>query len=423
MLDIQFIRDNAERVKAAAAMKGIDVDVDRLIAVDDRRRALIQAVERLKHERNENSKRVRSLIGEAKAALIARTRTIGEEIKALEAELDHVLAEYRALMLRVPSVPSSDTPVGTSDADNVEIRRVGEVPSFAFPPKNHIELMTMHGMVDVERGVKVAGSRSYYLIGDGVRLHHAVMQLALDVLERRGFTLMAVPVLVNGFALEGTGYFPLGEEQTYHCERDDKYLIGTAEVSLAAYHYDEVLSEAELPKRYAGVSESFRREVGSAGRDTFGLYRVHQFLKVEQVIIAPNDEDASRRLHDELLANAEEILRLLELPYRVVQVCTGDMGQGQVRKHDLEAWMPSRGAYGETHSCSTFHDFQARRLKLRYRKADGTLAYCHTLNNTAVASPRILIALLENHQQADGAIRIPEALRPYMGGRSYIGRA
>ncbi|QZA33035.1 serine--tRNA ligase [Hydrogenibacillus sp. N12] len=422
MLDIQFIRENVDAVKEAARMKGIDVDIDRLIHVDNERRSLIQAVERLKHERNENSKRVKSLTGEEKTTLIERTRAIGEEIKTLEARLDAVLAEWRALMLRVPNVPSPDTPIGTSEEDNVEIRRVGTPPAFSFPPKNHIELMTLHGMVDVERGVKVAGSRSYYLMGDGLRLHLAVQRLALDLLAERGFTPMAVPVLVNGFALEGTGYFPLGEEQAYHCETDDKYLIGTAEVSLAAFHYDEILREEELPKRYVGVSECFRREVGSAGRDTFGLYRVHQFSKVEQVIIGPNDEAMSRRLHDELLENAELILQRLELPYRVVQVCTGEMGQGQVRKHDIETWMPSRGGYGETHSCSTFHDFQARRLKLRYRKADGSLAYCHTLNNTAIASPRILIALVENHQQEDGSIRIPEALRPYMGGRSFIGR-
>lgn len=420
MLDIVYIREHIDDVKHAARDKGIDVDIDALIALDDKRRELIQTVEQLKHQRNVNSDRVKRLSGEEKKALIEQTRMLGANIKALEKELETVLADYRALMLRVPAVPSPDTPIGASDEDNVEIKRVGDIPQFSFPPKNHMELMERWGMVDTVRGAKVAGSRSYYLIGDGARLHRAVLSLALDVLEQRGFTNMIVPVLVNGFALEGTGYFPLGEEQTYHCEKDDKYLVGTAEVSLAAYHYDEILEEDELPKRYAGISESFRREVGSAGRDVFGLYRVHQFSKVEQVIIAPNDEALSAQLHAELLENAETILKMLELPYRVVQVCTGDMGQGQVRKHDIETWMPSRGAYGETHSCSTFHDFQARRLKLRYRRPDGTLKYAHTLNNTAIASPRILIALLENHQQEDGSIRIPEALVPYMNGKRRI---
>lgn len=415
MLDIHFIRENVDLIKETAKNKGIDVDVDRLLEVDGRRRDLIQKVESLQQERNQNSKRVKTAEKEEKEALVERTKEINRQIKEYEQELNEVLEEYQKLMLLIPNPPTEDTPVGEDDSDNVEVKRVGEIPSFSFTPRSHIELMQMHNMVDVERGVKVAGSRSYYLLNDGALLHRAVIQFALDKLTQKGYTPMVVPVLVNEMALVGTGYFPLGEEQTYHVEKEEKYLVGTAEVSLASFHYNEILEKEELPKRYAGVSDCFRREVGSAGRDVYGLYRVHQFTKVEQVIICRNDAEESKRMHYELLENAEEILRDLELPYRVVQVCTGDMGQGQIRKHDIETWMPSRGNYGETHSCSTFHDFQARRLKLRYREENGELTYCHTLNNTAIASPRILIALLENHQMEDGRIRIPKALQPYMG--------
>lgn len=415
MLDILFIRDHVELLKETARNKGIDVDVDRLIEVDEERRSLIQQVESLQQERNQNSKRVKSAEKAEKAALIERTKEINSRIKELETRLEGVLAEYNQLMLLIPNPPTADTPIGEDDTDNVEVKRVGEVPRFSFQPRSHIELMQMHQMVDLERGVKVAGSRSYYLLNDGAQLHRAVIQYALDHLIHKGFTPMVVPVLVNETALIGTGYFPLGEEQSYHVEKEGKYLVGTAEVSLASFHYNEILGEEELPKRYAGVSDCFRREVGSAGRDVYGLYRVHQFTKVEQVVISRNDEEESKRIHYELLENAEEILKGLELPYRVVQVCTGDMGQGQIRKHDIETWMPSRGNYGETHSCSTFHEFQARRLKLRYRNEQGEMTFCHTLNNTAIASPRILIALLENHQLEDGRIRIPRALQPYMG--------
>lgn len=420
MLDIRFIRTHIDQIKEAARQKGINVDIDHLLSVDDRRRELLQEVEILKQRRNENSRRMPSLPPDDRMRLREETRRLGEQIREIEMELVSVLEEFHALMLLIPNPPTPDTPVGDETA-NREIKRVGDPPKFTFPPKNHVELMLLHDMLDVERGVKVAGSRSYFLKNDGVLLHLAVLRLALDLLRERGYTIMYVPVLVNSFAMEGTGYFPLGREQAYHIPEDEKYLVGTAEVSLVAYHTEEILREEDLPLRYAGISEAFRREVGSAGRDTFGLYRVHQFSKVEQVILAPADEELSLQLHMELLENAEELVRRLELPYRVVQIATGDMGQGQVRKHDIETWMPSRETYGETHSCSTFHDFQARRLKIRYRKFDGSLAYAYTLNNTAIASPRILIALLENHQQEDGRIRIPEILRPYLGGKSYIG--
>lgn len=420
MLDINFIRENVELIKNTAKNKGIDVDVDRLLVVDQRRRELIQSVEALQQERNQNSKLVQKTTGDEKNRLIERTKAVNQQIKDLNEEMESIMKEYEYLMMRVPNPPTPDTPVGEDDSDNVEVKRVGEIPSFSFPIKNHVELMMMHNMLDVERGVKIAGSRSYFLINDGALLHRAVQQLAIDFLYKRGYSPMVVPVMVNEMALEGTGYFPLGADQTFQLEKDGKYLVGTAEVSLTAFHQGEILDFQELPKRYAGVSDCFRREVGSAGRDVFGLYRVHQFAKVEQVVVCKNDPEESKRFHYELLQNAEDLLALLELPYRVVQVCTGDMGQGQIRKHDIETWMPSRENYGETHSCSTFHDFQARRLKMRYRDEEGQIKYCHTLNNTALATPRILIPLLENHQQADGRIRIPKALQPYMG-KEYIG--
>ncbi len=420
MLDINFIRENIELIKNTAKNKGITVDVDRLIEVDQRRRELIRLTEGLQQERNQNSKMVQQASGDDKAKLIERTKEVNQQIKQYNEEIEEVLAEYHRLMLYIPNPPTPDTPIGEDDQDNVEVRRVGEAPHFDFAFKNHVELMQAHKMLDVERGVKIAGTRSYFLTNDGALLHRAVQQLAIDFLNSRGYSPMIVPVLVNGMALEGTGYFPLGEDQTFQLEKDEKYLVGTAEVSLTAFHQGEILDEAELPKRYAGVSDCFRREVGSAGRDVYGLYRVHQFAKVEQVVVSKNDAEESMRFHYELLKNAEDLLALLEIPYRVVQVCTGDMGQGQIRKHDIESWMPSRENYGETHSCSTFHEFQARRLKMRYRDADGTVHFCHTLNNTALATPRILIPLLENHQQADGRIRIPKALQHYMG-KDYIG--
>lgn len=420
MLDINFIRENVELIKNTAKNKGIKVDVDRLVEVDQRRRELIQAIERNQQERNQNSKLVQQAAGEEKTRLIERTKEVNQQIKQLDEEMNEVMQEYQQLMLLVPNPPTPDTPVGEDDHDNVEIKRVGEIPSFNFAFKNHVELMQQHKMLDVERGVKIAGTRSYFLMNDGALLHRAVQQLAIDFLSKRGYSPMVVPVLVNGMALEGTGYFPLGEDQTFQLERDEKYLVGTAEVSLTSYHQGEILDEAELPKRYAGVSDCFRREVGSAGRDVYGLYRVHQFAKVEQVVLCKNDAEESKSYHYELLKNAEDLLALLEIPYRVVQVCTGDMGQGQIRKHDIESWMPSRENFGETHSCSTFHDFQARRLKMRYRDQEGNVQYCHTLNNTALATPRILIPLLENHQLEDGRIRVPKALQPYMG-KEYIG--
>jgi len=311
-------------------------------------------------------------------------------------------------------------PIGADDSDNVEIRRVGEVPRFAFEPRDHVALGTALGIIDIEGGVRLAGTRNYVLKGDGTLLHQAVLRFAQDLMVRRGFVPMTVPVMVREQVMVGTGYFPIGRDQAYLIERDEKVLVGTAEVPLTAYYQDAILAEAELPKKMVATSICFRREAGAAGKDTAGLYRIHAFDKVEQVVVCQNDVDASKRYHQEILANSEEVLRALELPYRVVNVCTAELGIGQVQKFDIETWMPSRGSYGETHSASRFYEFQARRLKLRYRDSRRAVRFCHTLNNTVIASPRILIPLLEIHQDADGGVTIPAALRAYLDGRDRI---
>jgi len=440
MLDIRFIRANPDKIRDAAAKKRIDFDVDRLLEVDDRRRQIQQEMDALRHEqkqagqiigqlRNPKSSAYKQALAEGKTAeqieqdlkaTLKQMEQLKSRLKQLQDEAEQVKQEFETLMLRCPQVPAEDVPVGKDETENVEIRREGELPRFDFEPKDHVQLGTALGMLDIERGVKLAGTRNYVLKGDGVLLHMAVLRLALDTLIARGFVPVSVPVLVRDAMMYGTGYYPGGEEQAYRCERDEMSLVGTAEVPLTALHCEEVLNENELPKRYCAWSPCFRREAGAAGKDTYGLYRIHYFEKVEQVVVCRADEAESIRHHQEILANAEAVLQALRLPYRVVNVCTGDLGQGQVQKFDIETWMPSRNSYGETHSASRFYDFQARRLNLRYRDKDGKLHYCHTLNNTAIASPRILIAIMEIYQNADGTITVPEALRPYMGDRERI---
>ncbi|WP_127580201.1 serine--tRNA ligase [Paenibacillus koleovorans] len=413
MLDMKWIRQNAGQVQEAARCKGIAVSVAELIEVDDRRRELLAETERLRQERNRLSAAVGKTGGRGQAR--EQARALNRAIAELEEQLEEATRRHKELLLLVPNVVSPDTPVGTGDADNVEVRRSGEPPAFAFEPLDHVALGERLGLLDLTRGVKTGGSRSYYLRGAGVKLHRAVQQLALDVLEREGFTLLDVPLLVREEALYSTGFFPLGRDQTYALEDGDRWLVGTSEAPLVAYYAGETVDLAE-PVRLAAASACFRSEVGSAGRDVRGLYRVHQFAKVEQVVLCQADAELSERLLQHITANAERILELLELPYRVMAVCTGDMSQKTYKQYDIETWMPSRGSYGETHSSSNLHDFQARRCGIRYRDADGKLQYAHTLNNTAVASPRILIPLLEVHQQEDGSVRIPKALQPYMHG-------
>ncbi|NLG84694.1 MAG: serine--tRNA ligase [Firmicutes bacterium] len=419
MLDLAYIREHPEEIKQAAAKKRLDVDVDRLLALDVERRTLIKEVEALRAKKNAASDRIAKLVGEEKARAIAEMREASAREKELAATLKEVEAELERLLLLVPSPPAPDVPEGDESA-NVVIRTWGTPREFDFPLRDHVELAELLDLIDIPRGVKVAGTRFYYLKNEGALLHWAVCRFALDHLVRKGFTPIYVPVLVKREAMVGTGYFPGGEEQAYKIPEDDLFLVGTAEVSLCAYHADEILAEDELPRHYVGYSSCFRREAGTYGKDTRGIYRIHQFDKVEQVVICRNDVEESIREQDFIQENAEEIVRALGLPHRVVVVATAEMGQGQVKKYDIETWMPGRGGYGETHSCSRFYDFQARRLNLRYRTKEGEIKFCHTLNNTAIASPRILIAILENYQQADGSVVVPEVLRPYLGGMEVI---
>ncbi|MGQ4808013.1 Serine--tRNA ligase [Candidatus Entotheonellaceae bacterium PAL068K] len=420
MLDIRFIREHPERVQDGARIKHVDIDVHHLLQVDAQRRQLIAKVERLRALRNKTSKQIPGLQGEARQDAIAHMKQVAAESKEIENDLRQVEATFEALMLRVPNVPAADVPEGDSDADNIELRTWGGLPQFDFTPRDHVELGELLDLIDIPRGVKIAGTRTYFLKNAGALLEQAVLQFALYHMVRKGFTPLVVPHLVKDDAMVGTAYFPVGQEQAYRIPDDQINLIGTAEVPITAYHADEILHQDELPKHYVGISSCYRREAGTYGKDTRGLYRIHQFQKVEQVVICANDPEVSEREHDHILHNAEEILQALGLPYRVVLVCGGDLGVPQVKKYDIEAWMPSRQAYGETHSASKFHDFQARRLKLRYRDKSGTIRFAHTLNNTVVASPRLLIPLLELYQRADGSVAIPHVLQPYMGGMQEI---
>ncbi|MFB7814103.1 serine--tRNA ligase [Paenibacillus chitinolyticus] len=419
MLDVKWIRAHQAEVEYAARHKGIEVSIPELLELDETRRSRLAEIEGLRQSRNALTEEIGMLLKQGNQPEAARKK---QAVKDIHLRLNDLEAAYRltdqaytAAMLRVPNPVSPDTPAGQSDKDNIELYRAGTLPDFAFEPKDHVALGNLHRMIDIPRGVKTAGPRQYYLTGAGVLLHRAVQQLALDLLTEKGFMPVDVPLMARGDALVNTGYFPLGEDQTFKLAEEDKWLVGTSEVPLVSYYSNEIVDLAE-PVKMAAVSLCFRSEVGSAGRDVHGLYRVHQFAKVEQVVICENSLEKSDELLREITENAEELMRLLELPYRVVAVCCGDMGQKTYKQVDIETWMPSRNAYGETHSSSNLLDFQARRSNIRYRNAEGRLTYAYTLNNTAVASPRILIPLLENHQREDGSIRIPEALRKYMNG-------
>ena len=420
MLDIAFIRQNADAVRAAIANKRVDVDLDALLAADKQRRETIAKLEQRRARTNEIAQLIPKASKEDRPKLIDEGKTVKTELEALEPELAAVQARFDDLMLRIPSLPRPEVPIGKGEEDNVEIRKVGAPRKFDFAPKDHVELMTLHRFVNWDGPRRFAGGRSYALVGQGALLELAVTRLAIDLLVARGLTLVIPPVMVKYEALEGTGFFPLGKEEAYAISADELFLVGTSEVPLVSLHRDTTLEASELPLRYAGLSNCFRREAGAHGRDTKGLYRVHQFTKVEQVIFCMPDEAVAEKEHYTLLGNAEAILEKLEIPYRVAIACTGEIGLGQTRKHEVESWMPGRnegkGAYSETHSCSTLGDFQARRSNIRLRMPDGSLAYPYTLNNTAIASPRILIPLLENHQNADGSVTLPRALVPYMNG-------
>jgi seryl-tRNA synthetase len=426
MLDLAWIRENPDAVRRGAQRKGIAFDVDELLRLDEERRSLIRLQEQAKAEQNALGKQVGGLAGDSKQAALERLKQMKAAVKGHTEALAPIQARIDEMLLAVPNPPDEDAPDGPDENSSVEVKRHGEPVKHPFEARDHVELMQGLDMIDIERAGRLAGSRSYVLKGDGVLLEQAVLRLGMDLITERGFTLLSVPVVVKEWALRGTAYFPGAEEQTYRianptADDEDSWLVGTSEVSVTALHGGEILDHADLPLRYAGISPCFRREAGTYGKDTRGVYRVHQFNKVEQVIIDVADEQRSRAHHDDIVANAEAVLQALELPYRITATATGDIGRGAAFKYDLEAWMPAREAWGETHTASRFRDYQARRLNLRYRDAEGKVRFCHTLNNTVIATPRVLIALLEVHQQEDGSVRVPAALRPYLAGREVLG--
>lgn len=422
MIDIKLLRENPRRYKDGAKAKKIAVDVDRLLEVDGQVATGRKQLQDIVTEKNRIGKDIPKLSPEQKKEALAQLAGYKEQEAALNETLKALQPEFDALMQQVPQPPAPEVPYGEDDTQNVELRKWGTVRAFDFEPKDHVELGTQLDIIDIERGVKLAGTRNYFLKGDGALLHWAVLRFAMDHMVAKGYQPMAVPLLMRDEVMVGTGYFPGSEEQTYQMERDSLNLAGTAEVPVTAYHSGEILGEEQLPIKSVAMSTCFRREAGAAGKDTRGLYRIHQFDKIEQVIIGENDEAKSIAYHYEILRNSEEVLQALELPYRIVNVCTGDLGRGQVQKFDIETWMPSRKGYGETHSASRFYEFQARRMNLRYKNAAGKNVFCHTLNNTVIASPRILIPILELYQNADGSVTIPRVLRPYMYGKEVIKR-
>lgn len=415
MLDIKFIRENKDIVAAGARKKRISVDIDALLKLDDERRTLQAAIDTARARQNQASLEIPSADQMKKNALLEEMKTLKSELQKSEERMKDVMKEWQILMLHVPNVPDMSVPDGESDADNIEVRAWGERPTFDFAPKTHTELMLSLRMADFERGAKAAGFRGYFLTGDGARLVWALHRFVEDRFMRRdGFTPMIVPSLVRREPFMGTGYLPQSEEDLYKTQ-DGEYLAGTAEVATMAYYMDEVLDKSQLPIRWFAYSPCFRREAGSHGKDTKGVFRIHEFVKYEQVVLCEANHEESVKHHEELTANSEALLQELGLSYRVVVNCGGDLGLGQVKKYDIEAWMPSEGKYRETHSSSYFHDFQTRRLNIRYRDEAGTLRYVHSLNNTALAMPRILCQIVENYQEKDGSVRIPAALQPYMG--------
>ena len=465
MIDLKQLREDPDRFVRGARAKGSDVDIDRLLELDEERRRLTAAQEACRSEQKRLSKEMGPELGRRKgqlkkaegeerarleaeiAELEARPTALKGEIHAFDERIAAIEPEWRALQLAIPQPPADDVPLGGSADDNVELRRwhpegfdpgVGFAEQRGFAPRTHVELIDALGLVDFERGVKIAGSRHYVLRGAGMELHQAVLRFAFDFMTREnGFTPMSVPVIVREECMVGTGFFPGGRDQAYHVEESrrgsghDLFLTGTGEVGLMGLHADEILDRADLPLTYTTVSTCFRREAGAAGKDTAGLYRVHQFDKVEQVVIHEADEAEHREWHRRMIGYVETMLQRLELPYRLLQCCTGDLGTKNEDMIDVECWIPGRGEedsdgrplgdWGETHSASRLNDFQTRRLNLRYRDENRRTVFPYALNNTVVASPRILIPLLEIHQQADGSIRIPEPLRPYLDGRDRIG--
>ncbi len=415
MLDLKFIREHADTVRQAAADKNVSLDLDALLELDGQVREAKTRVDTLRAQRNEISGRFKDAAPDEKKELGAQSKLIASDIASTEELLKGREAALAALLLRVPNIPWEAAPVGPDESANVVVRTEGQIPAFEFEPLDHVALIERNDWAELARITQVAGSRTYCLKGRLALLEQVLMVWAMERLAAAGFTLMTVPALARPQAFVGTGHFPGHEEEAYHLPADDLYLAGTGEIALTGLHGGEILDAAQLPILYAGYSPCFRREAGSAGRDVRGLLRVHQFYKLEQYVICADDPEESARWHQRLLAQAEALLTELEIPYQVIETSTGDMGAGKFRMNDIESWVPSLGKYRETHSCSTLHDWQARRANLRWRDEERKVRFVHTLNNTALASPRILVPLLENHQTADGRVRLPAVLRERMG--------
>jgi len=415
MLDIKFIRENREVIEMAAKKKRLKFDIKELIEVDDKRKSLMAETESLRAEQNAaNAKIVGAKDEKDRATLISSMKTVKAKFEIKDEELKTVMKKWQDLMLRVPNIPDMSVPDGESDADNQEVKSWGDKPSFSYAPKDHVELMSALKMVDFERGSKVHGFRGYFLTGDGARLSFAIWNYALDFFSKKNFVPVIPPIVVRKLNLYGTGYLPGGEEDLYKTQ-DDDFMAGTAEVPIMGYHSDEVLSPEQLPMKYLGFSPCYRREAGAHGKDVRGLIRVNEFYKFEQVILCEANHETSVKLHEELNRNIEEFIESLGIPYRTVANCGGDLGLGQVKKYDVELWVPKENKYREIGSASYFHDFQCRRLNIRYKDAQGKMNYCHSLNSTAIPTPRILVSLVENYQQEDGSIKLPEVLVKYFG--------
>ena len=415
MLDIKFIRENKEIIKAGAKKKHLDEEIDKLLEADQKRLDLLSKVESLRAEQNKVSLSMGGTLSDGeRAQLIEEMRLVKEELKEKEEELRQIMTEWQSLMLTVPNIPDISVPEGNSDEDNVEVKQWGEKPNFSFEPKDHIDLMTNLKMVDFDRGTKVHGFRGYFLTGDGAKLSMAIWNYALDFFSNLGFIPVIPPVIIRRETFMGTGYLPQGEEDLYKTQ-DGDFLAGTAEVPLMGFHQDEILNKNDLPKKYLGFSPCFRREAGSHSKDIKGLIRVHEFYKWEQLILCEASHTESVKYHEEINKNIESFIESLEIPYHTVVNCGGDLGMGQVKKYDVELWVPKENKYREIGSASYFHDFQTRRLNIRYRDDDGKLRYAHSLNSTAIPTPRILVSLVENFQQEDGSIKIPSVLQKYFG--------
>ena len=423
MLDIKFLRENTDLMKKVIENKRVGLNLDELLKIDSELLELGKELQELQTQRNVTSKKIPTASADERPALIEAGKEIGNKIKDIQPRVSELEENLKQLMYLVPQIPSSKAPLGKDDSDNVEVKKHGDLPKFDFEPLDHVQILEKQNWAEFEKVAKVCGSRSYSLRYEMVLLEMALHRMALDKLLDKGFTLVSAPSMAREQALFGTGHFPTGRDQAYYIPEHDMYLSGTAEVQLNSFHMDEILDEKDLPIFYAGYSPCFRSEAGSYGRDVRGLIRVHQFMKTEQYIICKNDEAESEKWHQILLSTAEEICQELSLPYRIVECCTGDMGAGKQRMFDIECWVPSESKYRETHSCSALHDWQSRRTNTRYRDSEGKVQFVHTLNNTAVATPRILVPFLENHQQKDGTVFVPEKLRPYLSGRSTLGKA